>query len=184
MAIGVFNPSIPTANDIMLGEGIVYKNYGEVGESIMGATRGGSKLDIDRPIKEINFDGAYGQTQGLRRYEKFIPKLVINFLKLTYSNFIHGMPVTVSDGSDLDGTYKEITFDLDINASDVLTNLTFVGQKHDGKACLIKLKNALNIDSINLDFKEKDELTAEMTYTGFYSASTPSVPPLEIWDYK
>lgn len=184
MAIGVFNPSVPTANDIMLGEGILYKNYGTGGQELIGATRGGSKLEIERNIKEIAFDGAYGATQGLRRYEKFIPKLIVNFLKLTYSNFIYGLPVSVADGTDQDGTYKEITFDLDINASDVLSNVTFVGQKQDGKVSLIKLLNALNIDSITLDFKEKDEITSEMTYTGFYTSADATIPPIEIWDYK
>jgi hypothetical protein len=182
MAQGVFSPSVPTADDIMLGEGVVYYNYG-AGGGVIGATRGGSKLEIEKTIKEIKFDGAYGAVRGLRRYEKYIPKLVINFLKLTYGNFVHGLPVTVTDGTDKDGTYKKISFDLEITASDVLTNVTFVGQKQNGKEISIYLKNALNIDNITLDFKEKDEVTSEMTYTGFYSASTPTVPPIEIRDY-
>jgi hypothetical protein len=183
MAIGVFSPVVPEkANDLLLGEGILYKNYGEAGEAIIGATRGGSKLEIERNIKQMAFDGAYGAHKGLRRYERFVAKLVINFLKLTYTNLAYGVPITVSDGTDQDGTYKKIAFDLDINASDVLTNITFVGQKHDGKYCIIKLENALNIDKIELEFKEKDEVVSEMTYTGFYSYATPTTPPLKIQD--
>lgn len=183
MATNTFSPAVPEkANDLLLGEGILYKNYGEEGEAIIGATRGGSKLEIDRDIPEIKYDGAYGPTKGLRRYERFVAKLVINFLKLTYTNLAYGLPVTVSDGTDADGTYKKIAFDLEISSTDVLTNITFKGQKHDGSYCIIKLENALNIDKIELEFKEKDEVISEMTYTGFYTAAAPTTPPLTIQD--
>jgi hypothetical protein len=183
MAIGVFNPAVPeSAKDILLGEGIVYKNYGESGEAIIGATRSGSKLEIDRSIKEIKFDGAYGPVKGMRRYERFVAKLIINFLKLTYTNLAYGLPITVSDGSDKDGTYKKISFDLEIAAADVLTNVAFLGYKENGDYCIIIIENALNIDKLSLDFKEKDEVTSEMSYTGFYTYAAPTTPPLQIWE--
>lgn len=184
MATGVFSPTVPqSSNDIMLGEGIVYKNYGEAGEAVIGATRGGSKFEIDNSIKSAAYDGAYGNTKGLRRYERCAVKLTVNFLKLTYTNLAYGMPVTVSDGTDSDGTYKEISFDLEISSGDVLTNVAFVGKKHDGKNCIIIVENALNIDKITWDFKEKDEVVSEMIYTGFYAYATPTTPPFKIWDY-
>lgn len=183
MATNTFSPAVPQkANDILLGEGVLYKNYGEAGEAVIGATRGGSKLEIERAIKEVAYDGSYGPTKNMRRYERFVVKLVINFLKLTYTNLAYGVPVTVSDGSDPDGTYKKISFDLEIAAADVLTNITFVGQKHDGSYCVIKVENALNIDNISLEFKEKDEIVSEMTYTGFYTYAAPTTPPLIIQD--
>jgi hypothetical protein len=181
MATNDFSPAVPEkANDILLGEGAVYKNYDEVGEALIGATKGGSKLSIEKVIKEVEYDGAYGPTKGMRRHVTCIVKLVINFLKLNYTNMSYGVPCTVSDGSDEDGTYKEIAYDLEIVAADVLTNVTFVGQKWDGSYCKIKVENALNIDSTTWEFKSKDNLVLEMTYTGFYSYSTPTVPPLEI----
>jgi len=35
MSIGVFTPEVPVANDILLGEGTVYVNYGVAGEAII-----------------------------------------------------------------------------------------------------------------------------------------------------
>jgi hypothetical protein len=183
MAYGVFNPTVPdSANDLLLGEGAVYKNYGELGQAALGATSGGSKLEIDRKIKEVKYDGGYGKTKNMSRYDTFEPKLTVKFLKLTYTNMVAGLPVTVSDGTDADGTYKEISFDMEIAAADVLTNVAFVGQKFDGTACSIILENALNLDKISIDFKEKDEVVSEMTYTGFYAYATPTTPPLLIKD--
>jgi hypothetical protein len=183
MAIGVFTPTVPSATDILLGEGIIYKNYGVAGSAIIGATRGGGKLEITKKINEMKYDGAYGLTKTLRRYDRFEVKLTVNFLKINYVNLAYGLPVTIADGTDVDGTYKKLTFDMDIVAADVLSNVAFVGQKDDGKQCIIIVDNALNIDNINMDFKEKDELTSEMTYTGFYAYATPTLPPIRILDY-
>jgi len=181
MATNTFSPAvIEKAKDLFLGEGVLYKDYGEAGEVVIGATRGGSKLEIERVIKEVEYDGAMGPTKGMRRTEKFIVKLVINFLKLTYTNLAYGLNVTVSDGSDQDGTYKKIAFNTTFSDTDVLDNITFKGYKADGTYCIITVENALNINNIDLEFKEKDEVVSEMTYTGFYEYSTPTTPPLVI----
>jgi hypothetical protein len=179
MAKGVFTPEIPTDNDILLGEGVFYADYGEVGEAIIGATRGGSKLEVERVIREMPFDGAYGPHKGLRRYERYAPKFTVNLLKMTYLSLSYGMPCDTSD----EGNYHELVFRLNIEDADYLTNIAFVGKKHDGKPCIIIIYNALNDGNISLDFKEKDEVVGEMQYTGHYDDSTPTTPPLEIRDY-
>jgi hypothetical protein len=181
MATNTFSPAvIHKAKDLLLGEGVYYKDYGEVGEVIIGATRGGSKFEIDWSKNVIDYDGAMGPTKGLRRTNRFVAKFVINFLKLTYTNMAYGLNVTISDGSDQDGTYKKMVFNTSFASTDVLTNLTFKGYKADGTYCIIKLENALNIDNISLEFKEKDEVISEMTYTGFYTYTLPTTPPLVI----
>jgi hypothetical protein len=183
MAVGVFSPAVPdSANSLMLGEGAIFKNYGEAGEAALGATVGGSKLEVDRKINPVKYDGSYGHTKNMKRYDTFEPKLTVKFLKLTYTNMVQGLPTTVTDGTDKDGAYKEISFDIEIAAADVLTNIAFVGQKYDGGEAVILIENALNLGKISLDFKEKNELVAEMEYTGFYGYATPTVPPLLISD--
>jgi hypothetical protein len=179
MANFVFNPAVPAkSNDILLGEGIV-KNNG----TVIGATQGGSRLEIDRNIKVIKFDGSYGPVKSLRRYERRVAKLIINFLKINYTNIAYGLNVTVSDGSNTTGTYKEIGFDLDFESTDVLDNVTFEGYKHDGTACVILLENALNLGNLGWDLKEKSEVVLPFEYTGFYTSAAPTTVPDEIRDY-
>lgn len=181
MPTNTFSPAvIHKAKDILLGEGLVYKDYGEAGEALIGATRGGSKLEIEKPVKEIVYDGAMGPTKNMRRTERYIVKLVINFLKITYTNLAYGLNVTVSDGTDSDGTYKKISFNTTFAAADVLDNVTFKGYKADGTYCIIKVTKAFNMGNIGWEFKEKDELVSEMTYTGFYTYSAPTTVPLAI----
>lgn len=179
MAKGVFTPEVPIDNDILLGEGVFYADYGEVGQAVIGATRGGSKLEVERVVREMPYDGAYGQQKGLRRYERYAPKFVANLLKMTYLSLSYGVPCDTSD----EGDYHELVFRLNIEDTDYLTNIAFVGKKLDGKSCIILLYNVLNDGNISMDFKEKDEVVSEQQYAAHYDSSTPTTPPLEIRDY-
>jgi len=60
MAVGVVTPVVPVANDIVLGEVKLYANYECPDAFELGALEGGIKLDIQRKIDEIKFDGGYG----------------------------------------------------------------------------------------------------------------------------
>lgn len=179
MTQGVFTPEVPVDDDIWLGEGIFYADYGEVGEAVIGATRGGSKVEIDKVIKEIAYDGAYGPTKDMRRYERYVPSFKVNLLKMTYESLIYAMPADSSD----EGDYHEISFRLNIEDTDYLTNITFVGKTHAGDNVIIYIYNPLNDGNITLDFKEKDELVSELQYTGHYDPSTPTTPPIEVRQY-
>jgi hypothetical protein len=183
MPTNTFSPAvIHKAKDLFLGEGALYKDYvdEDTKGTLIGATRGGTKLEIEWSKKEVDYDGSMGPTKGMRRTERFVAKLVVNFLKLTYINLAYGLNVTVSDGSDADGTYKKIAFNTSFASTDLLSNITFRGFKANGEFCVIILENALNIDNISLEFKEKDEVISEMTYTGFYTYAAPTTPPLAI----
>jgi hypothetical protein len=183
MSYGVFSPNyVDKAKDILLGECLVYANNTST-PVLLGATSGGSKVDITKNIIDVKYDGAYGKTKGLRRVSTVDAKVTVNYLRIDYTNLTYGIPVTVSDGTDQDGTYKEIAFDLEFASGDVLDDLTLIGQYFDGQVCRIQLDNALCVDKIELDFKEKDHVTAQIVYTGFYSTSTPTTPPIHLFDY-
>lgn len=180
MPQGVFSPEIPEDSDLMLGEGAVIADYDEVGEYAIGATKDGSKYEEEREIKEIKSDGTCGKTKTLRRYVRRVPRLKVNFLKLTYENLQKGFPgMTITDKGD----YHEIAFDLEIADADYLTNIAFVGQTHEGKAIIIIIYNPLNDGNVGMDFKEKDEVMSEQQYTGHYDPSTPTTCPVEIRKY-
>ncbi|OGS41371.1 MAG: hypothetical protein A3K77_06350 [Euryarchaeota archaeon RBG_13_31_8] len=86
MPKGVVTPTVPDANDIVLGEFKVFANYELTTELELGACQGGCKVDIERVIKEIKFDGAYGPVKGLRRYESFNASVTLEMLCLKYFN--------------------------------------------------------------------------------------------------
>lgn len=91
MAINAVDPTIPVANDVIMGEFKAYVNYGLPTQLLLGATRDGCKVNIERTIKEIAYDGAYGPTLDsdgvpLVRYEKLIGRIILNNLYLKYFN--------------------------------------------------------------------------------------------------
>lgn len=179
MSVGLFNPQVPTDNDIGLGEGIVYFDLDEVTEAVIGACRGGNKIEIDKIIREMPFDGAYGPHKSLRRYERYVPRLIVNLLKISYLSLAYAMPVTVTDMGD----YHQIDFRLNIEDTDYSNNVAFVGQKLDGKAIIAYFYNALNDGNISFEFKEKDEVTSEMQYTAHYASNALTTVPFEFRDY-
>lgn len=86
MSKGLANFEVPLSNDIALGECIVYGDYEKSTQMIIGATRGGVKVDFERSIKEIKSDGQYGPVKSLRRVEKFLAKVTLQSLCLKYLN--------------------------------------------------------------------------------------------------
>jgi len=364
MAVGVVTPTVPLANDIILGEFKLYGDHGLPTQTLLGATRGGAKLNIERKIKEIKSDGAYGYMLDsggipLVRYDSLDVKLSVDMLylkyftkktistmevddvwvnngwnntvggtytaetsivaegnqsaKITAASTTHGIHkvftadknLTIFDNGessltsdfigfsiyisaqdktdlstatlrlafhkDVEGTitnqyYYDVTnamltagywnsfkiaksafsqsgtaswsavkgvsfivqgapgasvdayidginliqntsdsaivpvnghgFDytnqttylkyipnLEINDQDYYENITLVGQRHDGKMIKIKLKNVLNDGKISLALKEKDEVVNGVEFTSHYNTSTPTAPPIEIYEY-
>jgi hypothetical protein len=89
--VGVVATTIPVANDIIMGEFKAYANYGLNTQTLLGATRDGCKVDIERVIEEIKYDGAYGPTLDsngipLVRYKKLVGKCTVNNLCLKFFN--------------------------------------------------------------------------------------------------
>lgn len=185
MSIYKWTPVAPEkAEDLTLGQGLLYYNLGESGEAIIGAVRGGSELRLNRTIVERKHDGALGPIKGTREVTIFKPQLLINFLGINYTNLAYGNPITVSDGSDADGTYKKMIFRAQIESTDICTNIGFKGYKMNGDIVKILLLNALNVDPISFGHKNKDDVVVPMVYTGFYSYSSLSTVPFQQWDYS
>lgn len=185
MAVMKWTPvALDKAEDLTLGEGIVYYNLDESEEAEMGATLGGCELRLNRKLREVPWDGAYGAVRGMKEVETFKPQLLINFLRIDYTNLAYANTITVSDGSDADGTYKKIALRLNIESTDIVTNIGFKGYKMNGDIVKIKILRAFNMDSFGFGHKNKQEVVSPMIYTGFYANDDLITPPFEVWDYS
>lgn len=111
MANGVFTPVIPVANDIITGEFKAYLNFGLPTETLLGATSGGCKVDIDRKIRAVKSDGVYGyqlDSNGvpLVRYDALDVTIT---LKQLYLKFFHNKVISncESNGAWESGDWDE-----------------------------------------------------------------------------
>lgn len=176
----VVTPSVPSSTNVMLGEGKVYYNYTTTPVEI-GATRGGSSLTIEREFKDIEFDGTYGSVKGMKRKIRVQPILKINALELSSTNlayFYQGLTATPVS------TYTQITENLEVSSTDYITDISFVGERLDGKQVAIIIKNALGDGNIELAMEAKEEVIPEVQFTGHYDSTTPTTPPYEIRLYN
>jgi hypothetical protein len=166
-----------TPANIVLGEGAFYFNYGETGETVVGATRGGGSFKRAVEIKDIEFDGARGSVKGMRRKTSAVPTLTLNALELQTANltkFYAGLKSTFVTDHDV------ITANPDITDADYLTNVAFVGSTKDGRPVVIIVKNALGDGDLELKMEDKDEIVPEIQFTGHYDLANLDEEPWEI----
>jgi len=167
-----------TPENLVLGAGAIYFNYGEVSEAVIGATRGGSTFTVEREIREVEQDGALGPIMGLRQKTRIVPILKVNAMELTTTTlpkFYAGMTVTTSNPN-----YDVVTEDSDIVAGDYLTNVAFVGENLAGEDVVIIIKNALGDGALEAAAEHKNELVPEVQFTGHYASSALTTVPYEI----
>jgi hypothetical protein len=177
MGVKAQTPSANT-NKLVLGAGAIFFDYGEVTETAIGATRGGSTFTVEREIAEIEQDGAYGAIKGLRKKTRVQPILTVNAMELDQDSFLKyfaGMTKTTSNVN-----YDVVTEDIAIELTDYLTNIAFVGETKNGDDVVIIVKNALGDGNIELAIEDKNEIVPEVQFTGHYASDALTTVPYEI----
>lgn len=77
-----------TPENVFIDAGAVYFNYGEVNETLLGATRGGNEFNTNRVSKNIEADGIKGAVKGMKRITEVNPQITVNMLELSIDNLI------------------------------------------------------------------------------------------------
>lgn len=74
-----------SADRILIDAGAIYINFYDVDSpgTLLGATRGGNVVEINRTIRDLNPDGAKGKVKGFRRIESVEAKITANMMELT-----------------------------------------------------------------------------------------------------
>lgn len=78
--------TVEQIQNIVIDTGVVYVNYGEIGERILAPVRGGNQFLVERTIRDIEFDGRRGKTKGLRRIIEENAKLVVGLMDISMAN--------------------------------------------------------------------------------------------------
>lgn len=143
------------AGDIILGDGAFFINNVQV-----GLCRGGGQFTVEREYRVIEADGDFGPVKGRIRKIKSTPKITMNLLELTPGRMELLYPATILTGTKLEA-------DENVEPTDYVT-VKFVGTTADGRDVIIIVENAINMDNIDLQFADKEEVVAGITYTGTY----------------
>lgn len=168
-----------TAKRMILDAGVVYINYGEVDERILGATRAGSEFVVEQDIREIEVDGLRGPTKGYRRVIEEHVRLNVNLLEMTAANVeiaLAGSSVTSTVDNDI------VTRSMEMDQITYLTNIALVADYTDvsGNPVIIILKNALADGDFSMSAEDRDETTVELQFTGHFDPAALDDSPFEI----
>lgn len=161
------------AQNIILGQGVFYIN-----EVAIGLTRGGGSFTIEREVRQIEADGDRGPVKGRNVIDKATPKLMMSALEIIPENLPKMYAATKATTQT---TTTTITGTGEIVDADYQDSVKWVGKTKAGKAVTIELFNAINLENFEWTLADKDEVVAELTYTGCYlEDSTANYEPWEI----
>lgn len=152
---------------IILGHGI----FSIAGIDI-GATKGGGQFTVEREFKEIEADGDKGPVKGRISKDKSIPKLTVNALEVIAEDFnkYYSALSVAKEENKITITGKDA-----IEESDYQT-VTWTGKDNKGKAVIITLENAINLENIDWALQPKDEIINSLTYVGTYEEDSDVEP--------
>ena len=168
-----------TYTKFSIDSGAVYKNYGEAGQALLGATRGGNTFSLESEYRVMEADGARGKVVGGRRITNVDAKITANFLEI--DDAILELALTGATNTD-NTTYKTMTRALTIATSDHVTNIAIVGELTGSASVPIvcMVKNAISDGGFELGFTDKDESVLSVEFSAHFDPSDLDTEPWEI----
>ena len=157
---------------IQIDYGIVYVDYGEAGERVLGPTRGGATFDATQTIRDIEFDGRNGKSKGMQIIDFIDAKLTFVSLAISKEDLQLAMPYLSANSVDadiLECTPESLGL---IEDSAYLTNITVFGKVTGGGYKRITVFNAMNEAAFNLAAVPKGEGTVSMEVFGHWETDS------------
>ena len=163
-----------TPKNILFGAGTIHKNLkftagtGGTGgtwnftESIMGATNGGSSIEITPEIYDVPLDGKLVKAKETNVKTGETATMTINFAEVTKD--ILKAAVIGTNGTSADSAYDLIESKPKIETGDYLDNIAFVGKTLDGRNVIVIMDNALCTSGFKSEGKNKEATTSAYTF--------------------
>ncbi len=87
--------------NIQIDHGIVFANYGEEDQRMLGPTRGGGEFSVTKNIRDIEFDGRKGKTKGLQVVDEIDAQLSVTHLDSSLETLQLAMPYAKLDSDKI-----------------------------------------------------------------------------------
>jgi len=149
--------------NIQVDYGIVYVDFSEETQRLLGPTRGGATFNATQQIRDLEFDGKNGKTKGMQYVDYIDAVLNLVTLAITDEDLAVAMPYLKKT---VDG--ENITFTCDFTSLGLIPdtayfkNITVFGKLSGGGFKKITLFNAMNEAPFALAAVPKGEGTVNM----------------------
>lgn len=177
-----------TAKNLLLDAGAFFKNYDIASdtpdtarEKLLGATRGGGQFIAKPVIRPLEVDGVKGNAKGLQILVSWEISIEANMLELPAETLkIALVSADIDEASN--PSYDIITARNDIELSDYIDNITWIGTQSGSNApVIIQVFNALSTEGLTLKTVSKDEAVVLMKFIGHYEGDDLETPPFNIY---
>ena len=171
-----------TVKNLILDAGVIYANYDEEGERLIGATEGGNTFTVEREVRDIPVDGVKGKWKGGRRIITENAQLGVNIKEWSKENFLLALSgSTATDHPETDSTHDEIRSSGEISDDDYLTNVAYVGRvSGSDEPVVIILENALADGNFELNSEDQQEGVVEVQISAHYDPEDIDTVPYAI----
>lgn len=148
--------------NIQIDYGVLYVNFGEVGEKLLGPTRGGGTFDVKATRQEIEHDWKRGKEKGMSIITDINAMLSVTVIDTSIDMLEIAMPFLTRTGDVLSCKSSAIGV---IPESAYLKNITEFCKLVSGEYKKITLYNAMNEKDFSLAAKAKSqgEVALEMS---------------------
>ncbi len=173
--------STNTAGRIALGPGKVY--IGASKAVALGATKGGSVLEINRTFRDIRPDGALGKVKGFRYLENTEYTLTVRLLELTEDIIYYALAgSTLAAHIISGGDINDAVIASNVYISEVTLDIEIKGDtsSSDASLCSIVLKNCIVEGPFTINAPESGEIVTELKFTAHYLSTTPTTEPFTV----
>lgn len=150
---------------IVVDEGIVYINYNETDEALLGPVRGGSEFTVTPTYRDIEFDGKRGKTKGLKWVEELNAMLKVVMLSHDQQQLAKLLPFVDVSATPFDITSGDTGL---VAATKYLKNVAMICKTLDGKYKEVILYNAVNEAPLVIAAKPKSESELTLEFHGHW----------------
>jgi hypothetical protein len=169
-----------TFKRLALDGGVVYKDWGLPGVTLLGATVGGNTFTVEPEVREMIFDGAPGAVKGSQRNTRIVPKLAVNLGEITDETLLLLLP---SANTETVGNTTKFTRDCQIQEGSYSDNITLVVRKSGTEELLaLSIYNALHLGSFELAASDDAEAVFALEVTGHYDPADLDTEPWAIFN--
>lgn len=124
------------------------------GITCLGATRGGGTYSVEMTWRQIEADGARGDTKGMTVLDEGRVHLSATLLEITPGNLVLAM---ATGEQTQEGSITKITIRKWAELTDYKEHLVWVGNRADGQLIALDLYNAINTAGTTITYTDKGE---------------------------
>jgi hypothetical protein len=143
---------------------------------LLGATRGGGQFSAIPEIRSIEVDGVKGKAKGLQAIDAWEVKMTANVIEVTKEGLAQALTASETD-TTTNLEYDIVTAKSNIDITDYIDNITFVGKKSGtAEPVIIQIYNALNTNGLTLQTQDKGEAVISLEFEGHYGDDLDNTP--------